>query len=210
MNVLGVVIVLCVIVFSMMLHELAHGGVAYLLGDETAKEDGRLTLNPLKHLDPFMSVILPLISYLIGGVVFGGAKPVPVNPRKLKGKEWGMALVAIVGPLTNFLLAFISFLVLELTNVNTGSGIVYTILIEMVFVNLGFGVFNLIPIPPLDGSRVLYALMPDGVREFMDKVEKFGIYIIYALILIGGGIFSQYIGGAIQWLIDGFYWIIGR
>ena len=210
MNILGVVVVLCVIVFSMMLHELAHGGMAYLLGDETAKEDGRLTLNPLKHLDPFMSVILPLISYLLGGVVFGGAKPVPVNPHRLKGREWGMAAVAIAGPLTNFVLAFVSFLILELTSVNAGSGLVYTILIEMVFVNLGFDVFNLIPIPPLDGSRVLYVLMPDGVREFMDKMEKFGIYIIYILILVGGGVFSSVMTGAIQGIIDGFYWIIGK
>ncbi|MBQ3294443.1 site-2 protease family protein [Candidatus Saccharibacteria bacterium] len=210
MNVLGVVIVLCVIVFSMMLHELAHGGVAYLLGDETAKEDGRLTLNPLKHLDPFMSVILPLMSYLLGGVVFGGAKPVPVNPYKLKGREWGMALVAVAGPLTNFVLALVSFLVLELTGVGQESEILYTILYEMLFVNLGFGVFNLIPIPPLDGSRVLYTLMPDGVREFMNKMERVGIYIIYMLILVGGGVFSSVMTGAMTWIIEGFYWIIGK
>ncbi len=210
MDVVGVIIVLCVIVFSMVLHELSHGGVAYLLGDETAKVDGRLTLNPLKHLDPFMSLILPLLSFLVGGVVFGGAKPVPVNPHKLKGREWGMALVAIAGPLTNFVLAFGSFLILELGGVNTGNGILYTVLLEMVLVNLGFGVFNLIPIPPLDGSRVLYALMPDGVREFMNKMETFGIYIIYILIVVGGGLFSSYIGGAINWLLNGFYWIMGR
>ena len=210
MNILGVVIVLCVIVFSMMLHELAHGGVAYLLGDETAKEDGRLTLNPLKHLDPFMSVLLPLMSYLMGGVVFGGAKPVPVNSHKLRGGAWGMALVAIAGPLVNFLLALISFLILELSSVNTDSGVVYSILIEMVLVNLGFGVFNLIPIPPLDGSRVLYVLMPDGVRELMNRMEKFGIYIIYVLILVGGGVFSSVMTGAINGILEGFYWIIGR
>ena len=210
MDILGVVVVIIVIVFSMMLHELAHGGVAYLLGDETAKEDGRLTLNPIKHLDPFMSLILPLISYLMSGVVFGGAKPVPVNPYKLKGREWGMALVAIAGPLTNFVLAFISFLILELGVINQGSGLVYTVLIEMVFVNLGFGVFNLIPIPPLDGSRVLYVLMPDAVRNFMNKMEPVGIYIIYALILIGGGFFSTYMSSAINGVIRGFYWIIGK
>ncbi|MBR3319819.1 site-2 protease family protein [Candidatus Saccharibacteria bacterium] len=210
MDILGVVVVIIVIVFSMMLHELAHGGVAYLLGDETAKEDGRLTLNPIKHLDPFMSLILPLISYLMSGVVFGGAKPVPVNPYKLKGREWGMALVAIAGPLTNFVLAFISFLILELGGINQGSGLVYTVLIEMVFVNLGFGVFNLIPIPPLDGSRVLYVLMPDAVRNFMNKMEPVGIYIIYALILIGGGFFSTYMSSAINGVIRGFYWIIGK
>ncbi|MBR2587491.1 site-2 protease family protein [Candidatus Saccharibacteria bacterium] len=210
MNILGILIIVAVIVFSMMLHELAHGGVAYLLGDTTAKEDGRLTFNPLRHLDPFMSLILPLISYLMGGIVFGGAKPVPVNPHNLKGKEWGMAAVAIAGPLVNFLLAFLSFLVIELGNVVQSDGIIYTVLLQMVFVNLGFGVFNLIPIPPLDGSRVLFVLMPDGVREFMRKMEPVGIYIIYMLILVGGGVFSSVVTGVINEILNGFYWIIGR
>ena len=210
MNILGALIVLCVIVFSMVLHELAHGGVALALGDTTAKEDGRLTLNPLKHLDPIMSIVLPLASYLMGGVVFGGAKPVPVNTHNLKWGVWGMALVAIAGPLTNFMLAFGSFLVIELGGVSDQSGIIYTILLEVMLVNLGFGVFNLIPIPPLDGSRVLYALMPDGIRELMTKMEAVGIYIIYALILIGGGIFSSIMLGAMNGIIQGFYWIIGQ
>ena len=152
-DILGVAIVLCVIVFSMMLHELAHGAVAFALGDTTAKDDGRLTLNPIKHLDPFMSVVLPLISYLMGGVVFGGAKPVPVNTHRLKWGVWGMALVAIAGPLTNFILAFVSFLILELSGVTVNDGLIYTILLEMILVNLGFGVFNLIPIPPLDARQ---------------------------------------------------------
>ena len=210
MNLFGVIIVLGVIIISMMLHELAHGVTAYFLGDTTAKDDGRLTLNPLKHLDPFMSVILPLMSYLMGGVVFGGAKPVPVNSRNLKGGVWGMALVAFVGPLTNFLLAFISFLLLEVAGFGQGSEIIYTILIEMVFVNLGFGVFNLFPIPPLDGSRILYAIAPDGVRDFMDRLERVGIYIIYMLILIGGGVFSSVMSGALSGILSGFYWIIGK
>ena len=210
MDILGLVIVLCVIVFSMMLHELAHGLVALALGDMTAKEDGRLTLNPIKHLDPFMSVALPLISYLMGGVVFGGAKPVPVNTAKLKWGVWGMALVAIVGPLMNFLLAFISFLIIVLGGLAASSGIIYAIFIEMLLVNLGFGLFNLIPIPPLDGSRVLYALMPDCVRDFMSRIESIGIYIVYILILVGGGMFSSVMMGAMNGIIQGFYWIIGQ
>ena len=210
MDVIGAVIVLCVIVFSMMLHELTHGSVALALGDTTAKDDGRLTLNPIAHLDPFMSVILPLISYLMGGVVFGGAKPVPVNTHRLKGGAWGMALVAAVGPLTNFLLAFVSFLIMELSGVTAASGLIHTVLLDMVFVNLGFGVFNLIPIPPLDGSRILYLLMPDKVRELMERMEPVGIYIIYILILVGGGFFSSVMLGAMNGIIQGFYWIIGR
>lgn len=209
-DVLGVVIVLCVIVFSMMLHELAHGAVAFALGDTTAKDDGRLTLNPIKHLDPFMSVILPLISYLMGGVVFGGAKPVPVNTHRLKWRVWGMALVAIAGPLTNFILAFVSFLILELSGVTVNDRLIYTILLEMILVNLGFGVFNLIPIPPLDGSRILYVLMPDRIRELMERMEPMGIYIIYILILLGGGVFSSVIYGMMNGIIQGFYWIIGH
>lgn len=210
MNVVGLVSVLLVIVFSMMLHELAHGGVAYLLGDTTAKEDGRLTLNPLKHLDPFMSVILPLLSYFMGGVVFGGAKPVPVNPHRLKGGVWGMAAVAIAGPLVNFVLAFVGFLIWEGSATVDANTFLGATVVNLVFVNLGFGVFNLIPIPPLDGSRVLYALMPDGVRELMDRMEKVGIFVVYILILAGGSVFSSVMSGAMNGILEGFYWIIGK
>ncbi len=210
MNIVGVVSVLVVIVFSMMLHELAHGGVAYLLGDTTAKEDGRLTLNPIKHLDPFMSVLLPLLTFLMGGVVFGGAKPVPVNTHRLKGGVWGMAAVAAAGPLTNFVLAFVGFLIWEGTGTVDASTFLGATVVNLVFVNLGFGVFNLIPIPPLDGSRILYALAPDGVREFMDKMEKVGIFIVYILILVGGNVFSSVMTGVMNGILDGFYWIIGK
>lgn len=209
MDIVGVISVLVVIVFSMMLHELAHGGVAYLLGDTTAKEDGRLTLNPLKHLDPFMSVLLPLASFLMGGVVFGGAKPVPVDARRLKGGVWGMAAVAVAGPLVNFVLAFVGFLIwngAEVVDANTFLG---SLVVNLLFVNLGFGVFNLIPIPPLDGSRVLYALMPDAVRELMDRFERVGIVVVYVLIVLGGGVFSSLMTGAMNGIIRGFYWIIG-
>ena len=110
-NILTIICIIVIILISMMLHELAHGVVAYLLGDDTAREEGRLTLNPLKHLDPFLSLILPLFLLISGGPVFGGAKPVPVNSRNLKYGVWGMALVAIAGPFTNFLLAFLAFLI---------------------------------------------------------------------------------------------------
>ena len=210
MNLVGAVSVLVVIVVSMMLHELAHGGVAYLLGDTTAKEDGRLTLNPLKHLDPVMSVILPLASFLMGGVVVGGAKPVPVNPHRLKGGVWGMALVAVAGPLINFILAFVAFLIWNGVGAVDANTFLGATLVNFVFVNLGFGVFNLMPIPPLDGSRVAYAIAPDGVRELMDKMERVGIMIIYILILVGGNVFSAVMTGAMNGILSGFYWIIGQ
>ncbi|MBR3256818.1 site-2 protease family protein [Candidatus Saccharibacteria bacterium] len=207
--ILGGLIVIGVIVFSMVLHELAHGAVAYYLGDTTAKDDGRLTLNPLKHLDPFMSIILPTLLYFSGGVVFGGAKPVPVDFSKVRGREWGMALVALAGPMTNLLIAFVAFLIGHFSGALYYSGIVHDILLELVMVNLGFMIFNLIPIPPLDGSRVLYAVMPDGVREFMNSMEKVGLVVVYALILIGGGLFSEFMSRAIYGVFNGFYWIIG-
>jgi len=207
MDVFGGVLVLGVIVVSMVLHELAHGAVAYALGDTTAKEDGRLTLNPLRHLDPMMSVVLPMVSFFLGGVVFGGAKPVPINTAKLRGGIWGMALVALAGPMTNFLLAFLALVLGAKTGL--GYGLSGEILLQFVRVKLGFGVFNLIPIPPLDGSRVVYPLMPDGVRNAMDRMEGVGIVVVYMLIVLGGGVFTSVMTGAMTGILQLFYWILG-
>lgn len=189
-----------------MLHELAHGGVAYLLGDRTAKDSGRLTLNPLKHIDPYMSILVPVILYVLRAPVFGGAKPVPVNYYNLKGKEWGMALVAVSGPLTNFLLALVSFLVGHYTGLIYGAGgeIPEFIFLELVYINLGFMVFNLIPIPPLDGSRVLYAISPDFFRDFLAKMERYGVIIVYFLILVFGEFFSELMANGINGILHFF------
>ena len=121
----------------------------------------------------------------------------------------GMALVAIAGPLTNFLLAFIGFLIGFYSGYLNDSGIIGTVFVDFILINLGFMVFNLLPIPPLDGSRALYVLMPDAVRDFMNRIEKIGIIIIYILILAGGGAFSFIMSGAITKILSGFYWIVG-
>ena len=202
MNIAGAVITLVIILFSMVLHELSHGLVAYWLGDTTAKDDGRLTLNPLKHLDPFMSVLLPMMLYFMNAPVFGGAKPVPVNSRNLKGKEWGMALVALAGPLMNFILAFIGFLVFRFGGYSD-------IAVQFVHINLGFMIFNLLPIPPLDGSRLLYAIAPDGVRRILEPMETYGIFLVYLLILVGGSLFSNIMINGIKGVIDFFVMITG-
>lgn len=188
----------------MMLHEIAHGLMAYRLGDETAKLSGRLSLNPLKHLDPFMSVILPLFLATMHMPVFGGAKPVPINTRNLKYGEWGFALVALAGPVTNILLAFLFFAVAHFAGVPV-SGAIYTdssiptiFFSTAVFVNIGFAVFNILPIPPLDGSRLLYAIAPDGIRPAIAAFERYGVFIIYLLILVGGSLFSIYMSTAIS------------
>jgi Zn-dependent protease len=189
-----------VILVSMVLHEIAHGWVAYLLGDQTPKAQGRLSFNPLKHLDPVLSIAMPLMMAAFGGPIFGGAKPVQINSLKLKWNEAGMALVAVAGPITNFILAFLAFCLWHYLNVPVAS-IWEAILVLFVQVNLGFCVFNLIPIPPLDGSRVLYALAPDFVRNLMQKVEQFGLLFIFAIIIIAGSVLSSFIGIAIHFIL---------
>ena len=204
-------IVIGVSVVSTVLHEMAHGGVAYLLGDTTAKENGRLSLNPLKHIDPYMSIVVPVILYLVGGPIFGGAKPVPVDSRRLKWGPWGMALVAVAGPLTNFLLALLCFLIGWATGAlqTTDSGIVGTIFAEGVMINLGFFIFNLIPIPPLDGSRILYAIAPDGARRVMENLEKYGLMIVLLLVMMFSSGLSRLLIGGMNGILDFFYFLVG-
>lgn len=206
-----IVIILIIIICSVILHELAHGLVAYWLGDRTAKDAGRLTLNPLKHIDPYMSILVPVVLYIVGAPVFGGAKPVPINTHNLKWKEWGMALVAIAGPFTNLLIAFIAFVIGHFTGLLYGVGgtLAEFIFTELVFVNLGFTIFNILPIPPLDGSRVLYAIAPDGFRTVLENIERYGIIIVYMLILLFGEVFSHLMVGGMNGLLNFFYLLVG-
>ncbi len=211
-NIVNLIVVIIIVVGSVILHELAHGLVAYWLGDHTAKDAGRLTFNPLKHIDPIMSVLVPVVLYLLHAPVFGGAKPVPINSHNLKGKEWGMALTAVAGPLTNFLLAFIAFLIGHFSGLIYGHGgelwkFVFT---ELIFINLGFMLFNLIPIPPLDGSRVLYAISPDAVRQFLSTLEGYGVVFVYILILIFGEFLSSLMVNGMNGILNFFYLIVGH
>jgi len=204
MNILLLVIYLAVILLSSVLHEIMHGAVAYWLGDNTAKRSGRLSLNPLKHLDPFLSVGLPMLmalSNVVAGVkmpIFGGAKPVPVDSSRLKFGEYGMAIVAIVGPLTNLILAFIFtglFVAFGL-----GGGVLSEFFQIGMLVNLGFFAFNIIPFPPLDGSRVLYALAPMAVKNVMQMLERYGLIVVLVAVLL----FSDQIGNFIISISDFF------
>jgi Zn-dependent protease len=160
-----------------------HGYVAKKLGDTTADEEGRLTLNPLAHIDPFMTLALPILLAITGQPIFGAAKPVPVSRHRLKWDEFGMAVVALAGPLTNLLLAVIGGLIVRFSGINE----VYwaTWWIYFVQINVGFFLFNLIPIPPLDGSRVLYAFAPEPVQKIMNQIESFGIFILLFLVIAG-------------------------
>jgi Zn-dependent protease len=206
-DVIYLVVVLGVVLVSMTLHEAMHAYAGYWLGDDTAKLSGRLSLNPIKHIDPFLTILLPLLLAISGAPIFGAAKPVPFNPNNIRWKEWGAALLALAGPLTNLVLAFfiygLSVLLGKPVDLSgTANGIDGLILTVGVMVNLGFFIFNLIPIPPLDGSRVLYALAPEFVRRGMESMERYGIIVVFALILIGGSVFSTFLLGSITFFIQ--------
>ena len=211
-TIISIVIILGIVLVSVILHELSHGIVAYWLGDNTAKDAGRLSFNPIKHIDPYMSILVPVILYILKAPVFGGAKPVPVNYHNLKWREYGMALVAFAGPFTNFLLAFIYFLIGHFSGLIYGSGgeLWEFIFSEFIFVNLGFMIFNLIPIPPLDGSRVLYAIAPDGVRNILASIERYGIIIVYMMILLFSEVFSHIMIGGMDGVLNFFYLLVGQ
>lgn len=167
--------------FAIILHEIAHGLVSTWLGDPTPKRQGRLSLNPLKHLDPIGT--LCLIFFHVGW-----AKPVVVNPDYYKNKKRGMALVALAGPLMNFLLAIFSIIIMAIfVKVNAYSNvliIIYNFLLYFSVINLGLGLFNLIPIPPLDGSRILGAFLKDDTYEQYMKYERYGFIIIAILLAL--------------------------
>ena len=186
-----IIVSLTVLLFSIVIHEVAHGSVAYSLGDSTAKDAGRLTLNPISHLDPIGSVMLPAFLIFLGGPVIGWAKPVPINPYNFKDQKWGDIKVSIAGSLANFSLALVFGLLVMFTSLPE-SFLVVSLLV--IFYNVVLGVFNLIPIPPLDGSHILFSLLGErgfGIRRFL---EQYGFFLLLLLIFI--------VPGGISWLFN--------
>ncbi len=175
--------VLISILISMTLHEAMHAFTGLWLGDDTAEREGRITLNPLKHIDPVTTVLLPIILIVAGLPPFFAAKPVPFNPNRVKYEEFGAALVGVSGPVTNLLLAFGGAGVLHLFQGSLGvQGI--TFVTVFIMINVAFFVFNMIPFPPLDGSRLLYAVAPDPLRRVMERIESLGFSAIVLFMLI--------------------------
>ncbi|MPW25197.1 site-2 protease family protein [Alkalibaculum sp. M08DMB] len=170
---MSILYILPALLISITFHELAHGYVAYKLGDPTAKDLGRLTLNPIKHIDPvgFLSLLI---------LRFGWAKPVPYNPSYFKNRRQGTLLVAIAGPITNIILALLSLIAIAL--INTSYSIWYNILEMMFLYNIIFAVFNSLPVPPLDGSKILASILPEKLETFFWKYEKYGYIILLILI----------------------------
>lgn len=175
-----------ILVFSAILHEIAHGLVAEKLGDPTARLLGRLTLNPIPHIDPVMTIIVPLMLFILtqGSFIFGGAKPVPVDPFNLREPKKDMALVSLAGPLTNFLVAFSAALVFNLLEPFLGGNLFLIKIFEyVVSINLILGIFNLIPFPPLDGSKVFAMLLPDDKAKAYLGIGQAGIFIVFFLMM---------------------------
>lgn len=180
---------LLILLFSAIIHEISHGFSAKLQGDNTAEAAGRLTLNPLPHLDPFGSIILPLLlalPALFGAptVIIGWAKPVPFNPDNLKNKKWGPALVALAGPTANVLLAVFFGLILRFFDLSFLPSLGFFIAI-IVWINLLLAIFNLIPIPPLDGSKILFSVLPISWRDFEFWLERYGFFLILLFVFFG-------------------------
>jgi len=184
------VLVLVILIFSAIFHEVAHGIVADRLGDPTARLLGRLTLNPIPHIDPIMSILLPLMLIFSGSpVIFGAAKPVPVDPFNLRDGRRDMALVALAGPLTNVGIAILGAIVLHLF-AGALDTFVYFFILQVVRLNLLLAIFNLIPIPPLDGSKVFSLILSEQQAGAYLSLGNMGIFILFALLLIPIGGFS--------------------
>ncbi len=214
-----------ILIYSIIIHEVAHGVMAMWLGDNTAKYAGRISLNPFKHIDPWMTIMVPFLMLVMTGgrLAFGGAKPVPYNPYNLRNQKWGPALVGMAGPASNILFALAFAIGAKLISIQTAikvdiinnvrladwsvlstviagsaGSIFFTLFIIAIFWNILLAVFNLIPIPPLDGSKLLYALIPIKI-ETMAIMEQFGFVFLLILVLLFPGPLS---------LVLNFFWML--
>jgi Zn-dependent protease len=193
---------LAVLIISVMAHEVAHGAAAYAFGDPTAKNQGRLTLNPLKHIDLFGSIILPLLLFLTNsGFLFGWAKPVPYNPYNLRNRRLGEFCVAIAGILTNFIIAIVFAVIIHYAGALHLSPPTLLLLAYIVILNITLGVFNLVPVPPLDGSKILFTLIPYRYEAQLIALEKYGLYIVIVFIIFFGWIISDIVNWLFQLLV---------
>ncbi len=194
---INLLILIPILLLSMMAHELAHGWIANRLGDPTAKRAGRLSFNPIRHLDPLGTAMF-VITYLFSGFMFGWAKPIPVSPYYFKNRQRGMAIVGAAGPITNFIIAIIFVLVLNWIHPASDSRLfdVFSLVFQ---VNVVLGLFNLIPIPPLDGSRVLGAFLPRSAYEKWVAVDRYGFLLVIVLIIA----FQGQVFRLIEWVMLG-------
>lgn len=185
------IFVILILLFSVVIHEVSHGYAALALGDHTAEYEGRLTLNPLRHLDPVGSFLIPLIGYMSGGIIIGWARPVPYNPYNLNPKKWGLpaqageALVAAAGPLSNIIIAVIFAVIIRAgLGANFATQPFLFLTGYLVFINIILAIFNLIPIPPLDGSKILFALLPNSLQNVRQSLERYGLVLVLIFVFV--------------------------
>ncbi len=181
---LNLIFSLIILILSVVIHEVSHGYSAELFGDPTARLAGRLTLNPTKHLDPVGSFLVPVATYLLGGFIIGWAKPVPYNPYNLHPQKLGTAVVAGAGIFANFIIAFVFGLLIRFAEpLGIASEAFFTIAGMIVFINLLLGIFNLVPIPPLDGSKLLFSILPYKWRNIETFAEQYGLILLVFFLL---------------------------
>lgn len=196
---LQVVALILGLAIAIILHEVAHGYVAMLLGDPTAKYAGRLTLNPVKHVDLWGTILVPLLLIISNvGLVFGWAKPVPVNYYNLRYGKWGPVIVALAGPATNFILLVVFGIAARVSSPDTALPYLF---VTIASVNAVLMFFNLIPIPPLDGSKILYLFL-DRRPDVIQFLEQYSLFILFAILLLGGGLLSQFVFGPAMGLVE--------
>lgn len=184
------IITLAILIVSIIAHEVAHGIAALWQGDPTAKHAGRLTLNPVPHIDPIGSIVVPLICAVISpGFMFGWAKPVPVNPYNFKSQKWGEALVAFAGPLTNIIIALVFTALIRFGEFGP---VFFQFALTAIAINIVLAIFNLIPIPPLDGSKILFSVLPQRYYRFKTWVEEKGFIISLVIVLLAWQFFAPF------------------
>lgn len=193
---MDIILDIVIIVFSAILHEVSHGLAARALGDKTAEYAGRLTLNPLAHIDPYGSIMLPLFLWFVSGgrFLFAYAKPVPFNPYNLKNQKWGPAMVGLAGPLTNLVLAILMAVLIRTDFFAPGAS---QFLFRVLIINVSLGVFNLLPIPPLDGSKLLYAFLPARFDRLKYQFERYGMWAALIFVFF----FSYLLMYPIDWIV---------
>jgi Zn-dependent protease len=182
LNIADLLLSFSLLIIAMTIHEFSHGFIAYRLGDSTAKYSGRLTLNPLAHIDPFGTIILPLFLFLSTGFAIGWAKPVPINYWALRNPKRDIIWVGLSGPLANIILAFLLGMLWRIIPLAQLPALVFQ---KLIYINLLLGVFNLIPIPPLDGSRIAMGLLPADLAARYSRIEPYGFIIVAALTWLG-------------------------